>query len=326
MGQAPARVPLAARLRVDGVPTEPLRAYTRPAFRRTATGWERDGNQLLYYYDASIVAPRMDGRPHQLAVDVWDREALPTRFDFEPRGGGPARARDHRMAARSGSRQLAEESTRARSSRTIALALGRMLDSAATDATRAGIRAASWASSDHDELAASGVVARLVTAEALLWQREPALAQGVVAGVVREHPCLVPPTGSSPQLVELARSNRRAARCEPVSPLKVLTLGIVPGMGSLTVNDRRGAAVGAGLVAVALGRAFMLNQQAKQRYSEYLASTETGGARTLYQSVSELRDERTIAPPLLVAYGSSKRCGLRMARSCTTRRIADDRF
>lgn len=325
-GQAPARVPLAARLRVDGVPVEPLRAYSRPAFRRTATGWERDGNQLRYYYDPSIVAPRADGQPHVLSVDVWDRDALPAKLDFEPMAAERLALETIALRLAAGADSSQKRPLGLRSSRTIGSALGRMLDSTASDETQGGIRAATWASSARDGSATSGVVARLVAAEALLGRQEPVLAQSVVAGVMREHPCLVPPAGAPSQLAELARSNRKAALCEPVAPMKALGLGIVPGMGNLAVHDRRGAVVGGGLVALAFARAFMLNQQAKQRYSEYLASTETAGARILYQSVSDLREQRTIA--LSLGGGVWLFDALRAAHRAAVhnQRIADDRF
>ena len=325
-GQAPTRVPLAARLRVDGVPVEPLRAYTRPAFKQTATGWERDGNQLRYYYDQTIVAPRADGQPRVLSVDVWDREAMPAKLDFEPMAA-------ERLALESIAWRLAvraDSSPRRplalRSSRTIAPALAHMLDSSASDATQAAISAASWATSARDTLTTSGVVARLVVAEALIGQREPALAQSVVAGVMREHPCLVPPAGASASLSEMAQSHRDRVRCETVPPTKALALGVVPGMGSLALHDRGRAAFGAGLVVVPLLRALMLDHQAKQRYAEYLAARQPGEASSIYRGVSDLRDERTIT--LGVAGALWVIDAVRAAHDVAVhnRKVADDRF
>jgi hypothetical protein len=326
VGEAPARVPLAARLRVDGVPAEPLRAYTRPAYRRTAAGWARDGNQLRYYYDPSIVAPRANGQPRELTVDVWDRAALPTNLEFEQTAAERLALESIAMRLAVGADSSPTRPLELRSSRTIALKLGRMLDSSANDATRAGIGAASWASSARQESEQSVVIARLVSAEALLGQRKDDLAKGVVAGVMREHPCLVPPTGSSPSLVELARSNRKAGQCEPVTTTKALTLGIVPGMGSLAVHDRRGAAIGASLVAIALGGALMLNHQANQRYAEYRTARDPEEAETIYQAARDLRSQRGVA--LGVAGGVWVLDALWAAHvvGVHNRKIADDRF
>ena len=239
-----ARAPLAARLLVDGAAVEPLRAYTRPAYRRLATSWEREGNQLRYYYDMSVIRPRADGRPHQIAVRIWDRAPAPVTIEVES-------AEAERLALEYVSARLGEARSGDSASRLVIRPLvpvpndlQRIVDSSRTDVVAAGVRAAAWVTSGRDSTPRNRAVARLLTAEALLARREPALAQAMVVSVQREHPCLVPPAGSSSTVVELARTNRAGASCRPVSPVRAGALSIVPGLGSLVANDRRGCGAG----------------------------------------------------------------------------------
>ena len=321
-----ARTPLAARLLVDGAPVEPLRGYTRPAYRRLATGWEREGNQLRYYYDMSVVRPRADGRPHEMAVRVWDRAPVPVTIRLEP-------LEAERLALEYVSARLAEPRAGDSASRLairplipVPRELQRIVDSARTDVVAAGMRSAAWVTTGRDSTPSNHAVARLLMAEALLARREPALAQAMVASVLREHPCLVPPAGASSTVVELAQTARTGAPCRPVSPVRAGAFSVVPGLGNLVAHDRMGAAVGAIVVGSAIFAALHYESQAKSRYAEYLASRDPVEIPVLYQSVIDLRTQRGVA--INVAVGTWIIDALWAVRSANVHnaRIADDRF
>jgi hypothetical protein len=148
----------------------------------------------------------------------------------------------------------------------------------------------------------------------------------MVVSVQREHPCLVPPAGSSSTVIELARTSRDAAPCRPVSPLRAASLSVVPGLGSLVANDRMGAAVGAIVVGSALFAAWHYESQARRRYAEYLASRDPVEIPVLYQSVTDLRTQRGVA--IDVAVGTWIIDALWAAHSAHAhnQRVADDRF
>jgi hypothetical protein len=321
-----ARAPMAARLIVDGAAIEPLRAYLRPAYRRLATGWEREGNQLRYYYDMSVVRPRADGRPHQMAVRIWDRAPAPVTIDVESVDA-------ERLALEYVSARLAEPRSGDSASRLVIRPLvpirgdlQRIFDSSRADVVAAGMHAAAWATTVGDSAPSNRAVARLLTAEALLARREPELAQAMVVSVQREHPCLVPPAGSSSTVVELARTNRAGVPCQPVSPVRAAALSIVPGLGSYVANDRIGAVVGAAVVGGAIAAAFHYESQAKSRYQAYLASRDPVQISLLYQSVTDLRTQRGVA--IDVAIGSWIVDALWAIHRANVHnaRIADDRF
>jgi len=296
-----ARTPLSARLRIDGAEVEPLRAYTRPAYRRLPSGWEREGNQLRYYYDMSVVRPRADGRRHEIAVRIWDRAPAPTTIEVDS-------AEAERLALEYvGARLLAEPR------------------SGDTDVVAAGVRAA-WVTAARDSAPRNRAVARLLTAEALLARREPALAQAMVVSVQREHPCLVPPAGSSSTVVELARTNRAGASCRPVSPVRAGALSIVPGLGSFVANDRLGGAVGAIVVGSAIFAALHFESQAKSRYAEYLASRNPVEIPVLYQTVTDLRTQRGVAIDVAVVSWIIDALWAVHGANAHNARIADDRF
>ena len=321
-----ARAPLAARLIVDGAAVPPLRAYTRPAYRRLASGWEREGNQLRYYYDMSVVRPRADGRPHQIAVRIWDRAPAPVTIDVES-------AAAERLALEYVSARLAEPRSGDSASRLtirplvpIRNDLQRIVDSSRADVVAAGTRAAAWVTTVRDSAPSNRAVARLLTAEALLARREPVLAQAMVVSVQREHPCLVPPAGSSATVVELARTNRAGAPCQPVSPVRAAALSVVPGLGSYVAHDRVGAAVGATVVGGAIVAALAFEAQAKSRYRDYLAARDPVQIPLLYQEVIDLRNQRGVA--IDVAVGSWIVDALWAVHRAKVHnaRIADDRF
>jgi hypothetical protein len=282
------------------------------------------GSQLRYYYDMSIVRPREDGHPRQIALMIWDREPAPSTFEIESTGAD-------RLALDYLGRTLATSSATGAGralypSRPQPTAVTRIVDTSATDVIAAGLRAVEWLGPQRTTSSAGSVVARLVAAEALLSSGESSLASSLVASVRREHPCLVPPTGSSSALVAMAQARRPGPSCRPVSPLQAGAYSIVPGMGNLAVNDRRTAAIGGGLVLAAFARALIADRTAKRRYSEYQAITDESKARLLYDSVREARGQREnalrLAGTLWVLDAFSAVLGARKHGE----RIANDRF
>lgn len=326
LGSGAPAVPVAARLRVDGSSVAAAMAYSRPSYERTRTGWRRAGNQLRYYYDMSVVRPRSDGLPHEIVVQVWDRGSTPAQFDLEPAAAeGLALQYVGWKLATTPPRGAAQQLAIA-PSRRVPPALERILEGSRTDLLAAGIRAAAWLSTRRESSASSDVVARLISTEALLVEGDPALAEALIASVRREHPCLVPPLGSSARLVELVDANREASRCRPVSPMRSASLSIVPGLGNLAVNDRRTAAVGAGLVAAMFAGALLLNSQANQRYAEYQSSRDPAELDVIYDSVRDLRGQRATAIKIGVGLWALDALSAVRGAMSRERRIADDRF
>jgi len=270
---------------------------------------------------ASILA-----RPHEMAVRVWDREPVPVTIRLEP-------LEAERLALEYVSARLAEQRAGDSASRLairplipVPRELQRIVDSARTDVVAAGMRSAAWVTTGRDSTPSNHAVARLLMAEALLARREPALAQAMVASVLREHPCLVPPAGASSTVVELAQTARTGAPCRPVSPVRAGAFSVVPGLGNLVAHDRMGAAVGAIVVGSAIFAALHYESQAKSRYAEYLASRDPVEIPVLYQSVIDLRTQRGVA--INVAVGTWIIDALWAVRSANVHnaRIADDRF
>ena len=319
-------VPVAARLHVDGSFVAPSMAYARPSYQRTQSGWHRAGNQLRYYYDMSVVRPRPDGRPREIVVQIWDRGPTPVEFDIEPAAaeGLALQYVGWTLATAPltgvGSRLAIDPSRR------VAPPLERILDGARTDMITAGIRAAAWASVPGASFAGGDVIARLVSAEALLAQADPSLAQALIASIRRGHPCLSPPPGSSARLVELVEANRDAGRCRPVSAMRAASLSVVPGLGNLAVNDRRTAVIGAGFVGLAFTRALLMNSKASKRYAEYLASRDPAAVDAMYESVRDARGQRSTA--IRIGVGLWVLDALSAVRGAKERErsIADDRF
>jgi hypothetical protein len=321
-----AREPLAARLVVDGTPLEPVMSYRRPAFRLAEQEWKREGEQLRYYYDMDVVRPRTDGRPHTLVLRTWGREPAPTTFEIEPGGA-------RRLALGYVAWKLATVGPRSRDARrdirpssAMSPPVAAMLDSARTGLATAGLRAAVWASARPDSASPSDGVARLLAAEALVSDGDVPLSASVVAGVLRDHPCLVPPAGSSTAIVEQAKAHRAAEPCRPVSPLRAGALSVVPGLGSFVANDRRGAAIGAGLVAVAFARVLVFDSRAKQKYADYQASRTPAEVATMYEAVSDLRAQRGAALNVAAVVWALDALWAMHGAQSHDRRIANDRF
>ena len=323
---ATAPVPLSARLIVDGYAVNPTAAYRRPAYVHTAAGWRREGAQLRYYYDMSVARPRDDGHAPQIGLQIWDAAAAPTVMNLE----GAAERLEMEYVEWTLTRHPVSgvAATLALTPAEVLVpAVAKILDTAKIDLAAAGIRAAAWASDSQDGASMSNGVARLVSAEALLAQGDPGLARAVVASVERTHPCLVPPAGSSRTVVQLAAATRpSSARCEPVSPTQAAALSIVPGLGNLAVGERWKAALGAGLVAGALARAFVLTSQANSSYAEYRSSDDGLKAQILYKRVTDLRGERTLT--LSVAAGLWIADAISAVRGAESHaeRVARDRF
>jgi hypothetical protein len=325
-GSSAPAVPVAARLRVDGSSVPAAMALSRPSYERTESGWRRAGNQLRYYYDMSVIRPRPDGLPHEIVVQVWDRGPIPAQFDLDPAAAEALALQYVGWKLSMTLPSAAAPQLAIAPSRRVLPALELILDSSRTDLIAAGIHAAAWGSSRRERSERSDVVARLISAEALLAQGDPALAEALIASVIREHPCLVPPPGSSTRLAELVAPNRRASRCRPVSPMRAASLSLVPGLGNLAVNERRTATLGAGLVAVAFVRALLLNSEANQRYAEYQASRNPTELAVIYESVRDLRGQRASAIKIGVGLWALDALSAVRGAMARERRIADDHF
>ncbi len=317
--------PLATRLRIDGEAASPILAYRRPTFERTDAGWRRQGTQLRYYYDMSVVAPRSDGRPHAIALEIWDRRPFPTTFEVTA-------AEVDRLALEFVGWKLATTPRDAaaqldlRPTRPVARPLATILDTARRDVVAAGLRAVAWSSSTRGTSQRSDVLSRFVAAEALLAVNEPELAHAVVASVQHEHPCLIPPGGSSPRVVTFALSNDRSTRCRPVSSSRAAALSIVPGLGNLAVNDRRTAAIAAALVVGSFLQAVRLDSRLKEAYREYQAARDPLTIESRYGAVGDLRTQRGTAIGVGVGLWALDAVSAVWGAHARNRKIADDRF
>jgi len=291
---ATARKPLSARLTIDGAPVEPAFAYARPPYLRTANGWRRDGSQLRYYYDMSVLRPRSDGRAHEISLQIWDREPAPAIVDVDPVAAGMLTLQYAGWTLASSPSTEPAPRLSLSTSRPVTVDVARIADTARTDLITGGIRAAMWASSAPNASSNSITFARLVAAEALLATREQELGKAMVATIQHDRPCLVPPAGSSPTVVQLAAGARASARCAPVTPGHAALLSIVPGLGNLAVNDRATAAVGATAVVVTLASALMFDSQARSKYAEYTRSKDRLESQVIYNRASDLRGQRNV--------------------------------
>jgi hypothetical protein len=273
-----------------------------------------------------VVRPRADGRLHELVLQTWDPEPAPTTFEIEPTG--VRRLALGYVAWKLATSLVGAPATRSdiRPSKPVAPIVTRMIEEARTDLGMAGLRAAVWATTEADGDSPSDAVARLLAAEALQSGRDAPLSASIVAGVLRDHPCLVPPAGSSPAIVEQAGSRRALEPCRPVSPLTAGAISVVPGLGSYAAHDRRSAAIGAGLVAVAFARVLIFDSRAKQKYRDYQASRTPAEVAALYNAVSDLRAQRGAALNVAAVVWALDALWAMHGAQAHDRRIANDRF
>jgi hypothetical protein len=291
--------PGALSLTIDGVAIPAVASVARPAFERRNNGWARVGDQLRYYYDMAVLAPRRDGRPHVIEVAVW-LEGGRARV-LSPAAEVARMSSDQFVVWRLATdpRHGGESSVTLTPKHPIIGGIRSALAEAAGGRLEMGaMKAVEWlgAAPRQRDGSAEGTVAKLLVAEAMVQRGDSDVAAAFVADAQRSHPCLVPPAGASPAVLRLATTLRSEPSCREYDPRAAFRRGLLlPGLGHAVQNERRAALTAGGIVAGVFVRALVLNAEGNRRYAEYQASTDYGLAPQLHSEAASVRSRARTA-------------------------------